>query len=139
MLRFALDTDLCIRVIRDRPHGLLPKFNAEAGALSISTIVLTELLRGAAKSARPIENRREVKRFCSRLQVLPFDEEAAGHAADIWADLGRKGQQIGSYDVLIAGQARSKGLVVVTANLAEFSRVDGLRCEDWLADAATAP
>ena len=138
ILRFALDTNLCIRVIRDRPQRLLPKFNAEAGAMAISTIVLTELLRAAAKSARPSANRHEVERFCSRLQVLLFDEEAAGHAADIWADLARKGQQIGSYDVLIAGQARSKGLVVVTGNLAEFGRVDGLRCEDWLADPATS-
>ena len=138
MLRYSLDTNLCIRVIRDRPQGLRPRFNAEAGAMALSTIVLAELLHGAGKSARPAENRLEVERFCSRLQVLPFDEDAAGHVADIMADLGRKGQQIGGYDVLIAGQARSKGLVVVTGNLGEFARVDGLRCEDWLAQAAAA-
>ena len=134
MLRYLLDTNLCIRVLRDRPPGLRDRFNAEASGLCISTIVLTELLHGAAKSARPIENREEVERFVARLTLLPFDEEAAAHAGDIRATLERAGKMIGGYDVLIAGHARSKGLVVVTGNLGEFTRVDGLRCEDWLAE-----
>jgi tRNA(fMet)-specific endonuclease VapC len=66
------------------------------------------------------------------LEVLTFGPEAADHAADIRADLERKETPIGGYDVLIAGHARSKGLIVVTGNLGEFSRVEGLRCEDWL-------
>jgi tRNA(fMet)-specific endonuclease VapC len=74
-----------------------------------------------------------VGRFAARLDVLPFDEGAAAHAADIRADLERRGQAVGGYDVLIAGQARSRGLIVMTGNLGEFSRVDGLRSEDWLA------
>lgn len=134
MLRYLLDTNLCIRVLRDRPAGLRDRFNAEASGLCISTIVLTELLHGAAKSARPIENREEVERFVARLTLLPFDEEAAAHAGDIRATLERVGKKIGGYDVLIAGHARSKGLIVVTGNLGEFTRVDGLRCEDWLAE-----
>lgn len=129
-----LDTNLCIRVLRDRPKGLRTRFNAEAEALCISTIVLTELLHGAEKSARPIENRREVERFAARLDVQPFDADAAAHSAEIRTRLDRRGQGIGAYDLLIAGQARSRGLVVVTGNLAEFNRVDGLRSEDWLAD-----
>lgn len=132
MLRYLLDTNLCIRVLRDRPPQLRARFNAQAGELCISTIVLTELLRGAEKSDRPDHNRREVERFCARLEVLPFDTDAAAHAGDIRADLERRGQ-MGGYDVLIAGHARSQGLVVVTGNLGEFTRVDGLRCEDWLA------
>jgi tRNA(fMet)-specific endonuclease VapC len=133
MLRYMLDTNLCIRVLRDRPQHVRDRFNAEADALCISTIVLTELFHGAAKSARPIENRRAVERFAARLQVLPFDEAASAHAGDIRAALERVGRLIGGYDVLIAGHARSRGLVVVTGNLGEFSRVEGLRCEDWLA------
>ena len=133
MLRYLLDTNLCIRVLRDRPASLRERFNAEADGLCISTIVLTELLHGAAKSARPEINRREVDRFTARLDVLPFDEAAAAHAADIRADLERRGLPIGGYDVLIAGHARSRGLIVVTGSLDEFSRVDGLRSEDWLA------
>jgi len=132
MLRYMLDTNLCIRVLRDRPQNIRVRFNAEADGLSISTIVLTELFHGAAKSARPIENRSEVERFAARLEVLPFDADAAAHAGDIRAALEREGRQIGGYDVLIAGHARSRGLVVVTGNLGEFTRVDGLRCEDWL-------
>jgi tRNA(fMet)-specific endonuclease VapC len=134
MLRYMLDTNVCIRVLRDRPAGVRERFGSEAGALCISTIVLTELLVGVAKSNKPIENRREVDRFAARLEVLAFDDNAAAHAADIRAALERRGQVIGGYDTLIAGHARSRGLVVVTGNLREFSRVDGLRMEDWLED-----
>ena len=134
MLRYLLDTNLCIRVLRDRPAAVRQRFNLEADGLSISSIVLTELLHGAAKSARPVENRNEVEKFAARLDVLPFDARAADHAADIRANLERRGQTIGAYDLLIAGHARSLGLVVVTGNLAEFERMEGLRCEDWLGD-----
>ncbi len=131
MLRYMLDTNVCIRVLRDRPASLRNRFNREADGLCISTIVLTELLHGAGKSARPDHNRREVETFAARLDVLPFGTDAAGHAADIRATLERHGQPIGAYDVLIAGHARSRGLIVVTGNLGEFKRVEGLRCEDW--------
>lgn len=131
-----LDTNLCIRVLRDRPQGLRVRFNAKADALCISTVVLAELLHGAGKSAKPVENRREVERLAGRLEVLAFDAEAAAHAAEIRTTLERQGQVIGAYDLLIAGHARSRGIVVVTGNLGEFGRVEGLRCEDWLVDAA---
>ncbi len=133
MLRYMLDTNVCIRVLRDRPQHVRARFNAQADGLCISTVVLMELLHGAAKSARPDDNRREVERFAARLQVLPFDADAAGHAAEIRAALERRGQLIGAYDTQIAGHARSRGLIVVTSNLGEFTRVEGLRCEDWLA------
>jgi len=79
-----------------------------------------------------VEIRREVERFAARLEVLPFDGDAAFHFADIRADLERRGQVIGPYDLVIAGHARSRGLVVATGNLREFTRVEGLRAEDWL-------
>lgn len=126
-----LDTNLCIRVLVDRPAGLKSRFNDEAEGLAISTIVLMELLHGAAKSAKPIENRRAVEDFASRLEVLSFDERASQHAADIKDNLERQGQVIGGYDLLIAGHARSLGLAIVTGNLEEFRRVAGLVCEDW--------
>lgn len=131
MLKYLLDTNLCIRVLRDRPLGLRERFNAEAASLSISSVVLYELLYGAEKSGRPVENRNQVEAFAARLEVLDFDDDAAAHAGEIRADLEREGRPIGSYDVLIAGHARSRGLIVVTGNLAEFQRVEGLRCEDW--------
>ena len=134
MLRYMLDTNLCVRVLRDRPQAVRERFDQTADSLCLSTIVLTELLHGAAKSARPEHNRTEVERFAARLEVLPFDAGAADHAADIRAMLERRGQAIGGYDLLIAGHARSRGLIVVTGNLGEFGRVEGLRCEDWLSE-----
>ena len=133
MLRNMLDTNLCIRLLRDRPQRLRPRFNAEAETLCISTITLAELLHGAAKSARPAENRHAVEGLVARLVVLAFDEDAAAHAGEIQADLERRGQLIGPYDILIAGHARSRGLVAITGSLGEFHRVAGLRVEDWLA------
>ncbi|MBV9811184.1 MAG: tRNA(fMet)-specific endonuclease VapC [Acetobacteraceae bacterium] len=132
MLRYMLDTNLCIRVIRDRPAGLRARFNAEASGLCISDIVLFELLFGAERSAKPAQNREIVARFAGRLSVLPYDSSAAAHTADIRANLERRSLVIGAYDVMIAGHARSRGLVVVTGNLREFERVEGLRSEDWL-------
>jgi tRNA(fMet)-specific endonuclease VapC len=131
MLRFLLDTNLCIRVLCDRTASLRAKFNLEADAMAISAIELTELLHGAAKSARPDANRREVENFADRLEVLSFDIAAPHHAADIRATLERQGRTIGGYDILIAGHARSRALTVVTGNRGEFDRVPGLQCEDW--------
>ena len=87
---------------------------------------------GALVSARPVENRAEVDQLLSRLAVLNFDRAAAEHAADIRAQLRKKGKSIGAYDALIAGHARSLGLELVTANLREFARVPGLRITAWL-------
>jgi len=131
MLRYLLDTNLCIRVLRDRPQGLRARFNANAEALCLSSVVLYELLYGAERSNDPARNRREVEHFAGRLTVLPFDSEAAAHTAEIRADLEARSRVIGPYDLMIAGHARSRGLVVVTGNLGEFQRVHGLRSEDW--------
>lgn len=132
MLRYMLDADFCIQVLRDRPIQARDRFNETRSEVAISTIVLTELLLGAAKSMWPERNRTSVEHFISRLQILPFDAQAADHAADIRAELERQGRKIGPLDSLIAGHARSRGLIVVTGNLREFQRVDGLRCENWL-------
>lgn len=128
-----LDANLCIRVLSGRLPELRTSFNAEAEALCISTTILHELLHGAEKSANPAGGRRQVERFTSRLHVLPFDA-AAAHSADIRAALEREGRTISPVDLLIAGHARSQGLVVVTGNRHELSRIAGLRCEDWLTD-----
>jgi tRNA(fMet)-specific endonuclease VapC len=131
MLRYSLDTNFCIRVLRDRPQGLRTKFNANAEALCLSDVVLYELLYGAERSHDTARVRQEVEHFAARLAVLPFDSEAASHTAEIRADLEQRGCVIGPYDLMIAGHARSRGLVVVTGNLGEFERVQGLRCENW--------
>ncbi len=133
MLRYMLDTNFCIRLLRDRPQGLREKFNAEVDAMCISTVVLSELLYGADKSGNPAKHRTQVEGFAERLAVLPFDQPAAAHTGNIRAVLAKSGSSIGPYDSMIAGHARSIGLTVITGNLGEFRRVEGLLCEDWKA------
>lgn len=96
MLRYLLNTNLCIRILRDRPPGLRSRFNAEANALCLSGVVLFELLHRAESSAMPAENRQEVERFAARLSVLAFDSEAAARSAENRANLERRGLVIGS-------------------------------------------
>ena len=131
MLRYMLDSDFCIELLRDKTPALRQRFNEDSALFCLSTIVVHELLYGAAKSARPDHHALKIEEFAARLQVLDFDEAAAPQAGEIRADLARRGCPIGAYDVLIAGHAKSLGLTVFTGNLREFSRVDGLRCESW--------
>lgn len=78
------------------------------------------------------ENLAAVEELASRLAVLPFGDRAAGHFGQIRADLERRGQVIGAYDMMIAAHARGEGLAIVSNNRREFDRVPGLRCENWL-------
>jgi tRNA(fMet)-specific endonuclease VapC len=132
MIEAMLDANACIRIIRGRPKTTGEKFKQNSGALAISMIVYYELSFGAANSDRPDIHREKLEDFASRLQVIPFDKSAGDHAADIRLDLSRRGQIIGPMDILIAGHARSLGAKLITGNLREFRRVEGLRCEDWL-------
>ena len=134
MIDAMLDANLCIRVLRDRPTAIAEKFKSEADRLAMSTIVLHELLYGAARSQRPESERAKVEAFAAHINVLDFDQDASNHAADIKAVLAKAGMLIGPNDLLIAGHARSIGAKLITGNLREFTRVEGLRCEDWLAD-----
>ena len=117
--------------MRDKTPTLRSRFKAERGNLAISTIVLYELLYGAENSQDPTVARAKVNEFAAAVEVAEFDRAAAAHSGEIRAELRKKGQLIGAYDLLIAGHARSLGLKLISGNLREFSRVDGLRCEDW--------
>lgn len=132
MLKYMLDTNIAIYIIKRRPQSLLDAFNQRAGQLCISSITLAELHHGVEKSEQVSRNLAVLEDFVSRLEVLPYPAEAAGHYGDIRADLERKGQVIGVNDLHIAGHARSEGLVIVTNNEKEFARVAGLRVENWL-------
>ncbi len=131
MLKYMLDTNVVIYVIKSRPEELLDTFNAHAGHMCISSITLAELIHGVEKSSLPERNRRNVEDFISRLDVLSYDDSAAAHYGDIRADLERKGTIIGVNNLYIAGHARSQGLILVTNNTKEFERVEGLRIMDW--------
>lgn len=132
MLKYMLDTNIAIYVIKRRPPEALATFNQHAGQLCISSITLAELMHGAEKSAKPDHNLRQVEDFTSRLAVLEYGNKAAAHYGDIRAALERKGTPIGVNDLHIAGHARSEGLTLVTNNLQEFERVQALRLENWV-------
>lgn len=132
MLRYLLDTNIVIYVLKQRPVEVLSAFNANATRMAISTITLAELLHGAEKSSRISDNLAAVEDFCSRLEVLPYDAKAAQHYGAIRAALEKQGQTIGVNDLHIAGHARSAGLVLVTNNVGEFARVPALEMENWV-------
>ena len=131
MLRYMLDTNIVIYVIKRRPIELLEGFNRHVGQMCISSITLAELLHGVEKSAMPDHNLRQVEDFITRLEVLEYGSKAAAHYGEIRADLERKGTPIGVNDLHIAGHARSEGLTLVSNNLREFERVEALRLVNW--------
>lgn len=132
MLRYMLDTNICIYVIKNYPPDLRERFNHAAEQLCISSVTLGELHYGAEKSARRQQNLQAIEQFVARLEVLPFTAKAAAHYGQIRAELERAGAPCGPHDLQIGGHARSEGLVVVTNNLREFSRMSGLRVENWV-------
>ncbi len=131
MLRFMLDTNIVIYVIKRRTLELLEIFNRNAEHMSISSITLAELMHGVEKSSFPEKNLKVVEDFISHLEVLSYDESAAMHYGNIRSDLEKKGTIIGVNDLHIAAHARSRALILVTNNTREFERVDGLRLVDW--------
>jgi tRNA(fMet)-specific endonuclease VapC len=131
MRRFMLDTDTCLYAIKGRPASLGERFAEFAEELCISAVTLGELFYGAENSQRRAQNIQTVEQFAARLEVLPFDARAAAHYGQIRAELKRVGRLAGVHDILIGGHARSEGLVLVTNNLREFSRMPGLVVENW--------
>jgi len=132
MLKYMLDTNIVIYLIKRRPIELLGVFNQHAGQMCISSITLAELLHGVEKSSRPDHNLLQVEDFISRLEVLSYGNKAASHYGDIRADLEKKGTPIGVNDLHIAGHARSEGLTLVSNNVREFERVEALRLINWV-------
>lgn len=134
MLKFMLDTNICIFTIKNRPQSVREAFTRHHGQMCISTITLMELIYGAEKSFDPGRNLLSIEGFAARLDVLNYDKEAAAHTGQLRAELARIGKPIGPYDQMIAGHARSQGLILVTNNRREFDRVPGLRVEDWVSE-----
>ena len=132
MLKYLLDTNMVIYVIKRRPVEVLGLFNENAGRMAISAITLAELIHGAEKSTRVAQNLAVVDDFASRLEVVPYTSRASQHYGAIRAVLERTGRPIGVNDLHIAAHARSEGLTLVTNDLAEFERVPGLLTENWV-------
>ena len=131
MLRYLLDTNICIYVIKQRPQHLLERFNRHAGQMAISAITFSELLHGVEKSDFPGRNLAVVDNFCGRLEILHYGHRASLHYGQIRAGLERLGRPIGVNDLHIAAHARSEGHTLVSNNLREFERVQGLLLENW--------
>ena len=132
MLKYLLDTNIVIYVIKQRPAEVLAIFNQHAGRMAMSAITMAELYHGAEKSERVTQNLAVIEDFSSRLEVLPYTVAAAPHYGAIRSALEKVGQSIGVNDLHIAAHARCQGLVVVTNNLSEFQRVPGLLVENWV-------
>lgn len=134
---FLLDTNACIGIMNARPSGIRIRYQREAGLgnrMFVSSISSLELWYGAEKSERRDFNCGRLDRFfAGRIEQLSFADEDSKRAGDLRALLERLGTPIGPYDVLIAGQALERGLVLVTHNAGEFGRVPGLKVEDWQA------
>jgi tRNA(fMet)-specific endonuclease VapC len=132
-MRYLLDTNICISLIKQRPLQVLEKFSAYAvGDIGISAITVSELWYGVAKSERRKANAQALAQFLLPLTVSPFDDGAAEAYGEIRAALEREGQPIGAMDMLIAAHAVSLGVVLVTNNEREFVRVPGLHVENWV-------
>ncbi len=134
-----LDTDVCIDVLRG-VSGTVRRLASEmaGGETRISAVTAFELVYGAERGPRATEELAKVRRFIVGGPVLvPFDGDDAEAAGRIRADLARRGEMIGAYDLLIAGQGLRRDWIVVTANTREFARVKGLRLESWRGQEST--
>jgi tRNA(fMet)-specific endonuclease VapC len=131
MLKYLLDTNIVIYVLKRKPREVLDVFNSNASRMAISSITLSELIYGAEKSSRVIQNLEAVEDFTSHLDVLSYDSRASLHYGRIKAGLEKKGEIIGENDLHIAAHAISQGLILVTNNLREFNRVPNLALENW--------
>ena len=129
---FLLDTNACIRILNGSSPRLVARLRAhEPAEIRLAAVVRAELLHGARRSARAAENLRLLARFFEPLVCLPFDDACAERYGQLRVELERAGTPIGPNDLLIAATALALDLVLVTHNVAEFSRVPGLRFEDW--------
>jgi tRNA(fMet)-specific endonuclease VapC len=132
MLKYLLDTNIVIYVLKRRPIEVLKIFNTNASRMAVSSITLSELMYGAEKSTNIDRNLEAIEEFISHLEVLPYDAKASQHYGQIKASLEKRGEIIGENDIHIAAHAISQGLILVTNNLREFKRVANLALENWI-------
>ena len=132
-MRFLLDTNICIYIIKQKPSKVFDKFQTlNPLDVGVSSITVAELEYGAYKSQRQEQNRAALSQFLIPLEILPFDERATQTYGQIRAELERRGTVIGSMDMLIASQAISLGLTLATNNVRELSQIPGLTLENWV-------
>ncbi|MBN1625678.1 MAG: type II toxin-antitoxin system VapC family toxin [Deltaproteobacteria bacterium] len=132
-MHYMLDTDICIYIIKKKPAQVLQRLKKSAiSDIAISSITLSELEYGIAKSSQPEQNRAALIGFLAPLEIVHFDEKAAFHYGKIRSLLESEGKMIGAMDLLIASHARSLSLTLVTNNVKEFKRIPKLQLENWV-------
>lgn len=132
MIKYLLDTNIVIYVLKRRPIEVLEIFNRNANRMAISSNTLAELIYGAEKSQYVDKNLEAIEEFISHLEVLSYDAKASQHYGQIKSGLEKKGQLIGENDLHIAAHAISQGFILISNNLKEFSRVPNLALENWV-------
>jgi tRNA(fMet)-specific endonuclease VapC len=133
MMRYLLDTNICIYLIKRRPIEVLNRFRQHSPKdIAISIITLFELQYGVEKSQYRQKSEQALANFLRPLNIIQMDRSSVMEAASIRAKLEKKGTPIGPYDLLIAGVAKSENMVLVTNNTKEFKRVPDLELENWL-------
>lgn len=131
-LTHLLDTDIAVEIIRARSPRVDRRFQAHGNGAAVSSATVAELTYGALRSSNPDQGLDGVEAFLDAVVVLEVDHRAGRATGAIRAELAARGAPIGPYDVLLAGQARTDGLVLATGNAREFRRVKGLQVENWL-------
>ena len=131
-MKYMLDTNICIYIIKQKPARVLKRFTTHSpGDILISSVTIAELRYGAEKSLHVQQNHDALGGFIVPLEIATFDEKAAEDYGKVRAQLEKKGQPIGSMDMLIGAHALSLGITLVTNNTKEFKRIKGLKIENW--------
>ncbi|MEM8535723.1 MAG: type II toxin-antitoxin system VapC family toxin [Chloroflexota bacterium] len=131
-MKYLLDTNICILLIGKKSPAVLQKLTQQTYTdVTISSLTVAELQYGVQKSKRPVQNQQALDHFLLPLTIIPFDEQATMKYGEIRAHLEAQGTPIGAIDTLLAAQALSHNLVLVTNNVREFARVPSLTVEDW--------
>lgn len=131
-MKYLIDTNICIYIMNKKPASVIDKFMSVAiGEIGISSITVSELQYGVAKSNRKIENTKRLNEFLLPFETLSYDSDAAAVYGNIRAQLENTGQIIGPLDLLIGAHALSQNLTIITNNIREFDRIDGLVVENW--------
>ena len=133
MIKYLLDTNICIYIIKKQPLQVIQKLQSlDISEVGISSITLSELEYGISKSSSPDKNKIALTKFLAPIQILPFDDKAAQSYGIIRADLEKEGKPIGPLDTFIAAHAYSLPCTLITNNLKEFARVNELKVENWV-------
>lgn len=133
MITYLLDTNICIYIIKKKPANVFEKFQSIIpGNIGISSITLAELQYGVSKSAFPDKNQNALQQFLIPLEIIDFDHSAAIYYGTLRSKLEKDGTPIGPLDMLIGAHAQSLKAILITNNLKEFMRIEGLKVENWV-------